>query len=339
MANCHNLFQTFNGNLTITSTKKKKLMTSRDDLRDRIRNHFKEKHNEYEPKFRGQGSYSLGTMIRTKEDTCDLDNGVYFFPKPEKSATTLQNWVWDAVEEASSEKPQHRSKCVRVIYKGDYHIDLPVYYKESETNDRENPHLAVKDSSWEKSDPKEFAEWFKKQKDSNGQLVRIVRYLKAWCDNRSKKMPKGIAMTVLACKHIRYNERDDRALRDTLKQIQSDLSVFWTCPIPTTPGDDLLGNYSGDKDFFFESLASLINDANRAIDEEKNQLNASRLWQKHLGSYFPDGANEDVDAKEAALRAASASILGGAAKLNTAGKIQESTGVPHIKHHNFGGKG
>src|SRR5690606_6185140 len=110
------------------------------------------------------------------------------------------------------------------------------------------------------------------QKDSNGQLVRIVRYLKAWCDNRSKKMPKGIAMTVLACKHIRYNERDDRALRDTLKQIQSDLSVFWTCPIPTTPADDLLGNYSGDKDFFFESLASLINDANKAIDEEKNQL-------------------------------------------------------------------
>ena len=60
--------------------------------------------------------------------------------------------------------------------------------------------------------------------------------------------------------------------------------------------------------------------------------------QKHLGSYFPDGADEDVDAKEAALRMTSTSILGGAAKLSTTGKIQEAAGVPHIKHHNFGGK-
>lgn len=338
MANCHNLFQTFNGNLNITSTRKKKLMTSRDDLRDRIRNHFKEKHNEYKPKFRGQGSYSLGTMVRTKEDTCDLDNGVYFFPKPTESGTVLQGWVWDAVEEASSEKPQHRKKCIRVIYKGDYHIDLPVYYKVSDTNDSENPHLAVKDSEWQKSDPKEFADWFNKKKDKDGQLVRIVRHLKAWCDNRSKKMPKGIAMTVLASDCIKYNERDDRALRDTLKQIESKLKSYWSCFMPTTPGDDLLADYDGDKNFFFESLGSFIEDADKAIDSEKNQLKASKLWQKHLGSYFPDGADEDVDAKEAALRMTSTSILGGAAKLSITGKIQEAAGVPHIKHHNFGGK-
>jgi hypothetical protein len=152
MSNCHNLFQTFNGNLSITTSKKEKLMTSRDNLRDMIRECISvRKHPEYKPKFRGQGSYSLGTMIRTKEDTCDLDNGVYFFPKPKETATTMQNWIWDAVENATSEKPQHRSKCVRVIYKGDYHIDLPVYYKESETNDSENPHLASKTRAGQKA--------------------------------------------------------------------------------------------------------------------------------------------------------------------------------------------
>lgn len=338
MSNCHNLFQTFNGNLNITPTKKSKLMASRDTLRDKIRDHFKEKHPEYKPKFRGQGSYSMGTMIRTKEDTCDLDNGVYFFPKPKETATTMQNWIWDAVEDATSEKPQHREKCIRVIYKGDYHIDLPVYYKESDTNDSENPHLAVKDTGWTKSDPKEFKDWFRKKKDTKGQLVRTVRYLKAWCDNRAKKMPNGLTMTVLACNNIRYNDRDDIALRDTLKEVRSSLKSAWSCVMPTTPNDDLLKNYSGSKDYFFEAIDAFIEDADKAIDEEKNQLKASKLWQKHLGSYFPDGEDKDVDKQANSLAAIASSILSGKAKLDTSGTIQEQAGVSHLPHKNFGGE-
>jgi len=311
-------------------------MTSRDNLRDAIRKHFKEKHNEYAPKFRGQGSYSLGTMIRTKNDMCDLDNGVYFFPKPKETPTTMQNWVWDAVENATSEKPQHRSRCIRVIYKGDYHIDLPVYYKESETNDNENPHLAVKNSEWSKSDPKEFNTWFKNQKDKEGQLVKTVRYLKAWCDNKTNKMPNGLTMTVLACRNIKYNDRDDICLRDTLKAIKSSLNISWTCKMPTTPQDDLLLNYSGDKDYFFKSIDAFIEDATKAIETETNQLKASKLWQKHLGSYFPDGEDKDVDKQANALVGIATTILSGYAKLDSFGRIQANEGISHKPHKNFG---
>lgn len=336
MSNCHNLFQTFNGNLSITSTKKTNLMTSRDSLRDKIRKHFKENHPDYKPKFRGQGSYSLGTMIRTKEDTCDLDNGVYFFPKPEETATTMQNWVWDAVEDATSEKPQHREKCIRVIYKGDYHIDLPVYYKESDTNDSENPHLAIKGKGWSKSDPKEFKDWFNQQKDKEGQLIKTVRFLKAWCDNRAREMPNGLAMTVLACRNIKYNDRDDICLRDTLKEIQSSLSNSWSCTMPTTPQDDLLENYTGDKNYFFEAIDAFVDDGTKAIETETNQLKASKLWQKHLGSYFPDGEDKDVDKQANALAGIAATILSGNAKLGKEGQIQSQEGVAHKPHRNFG---
>ncbi|MPM27565.1 hypothetical protein SDC9_74077 [bioreactor metagenome] len=338
MSNCHNLFQKFNGNLSITTTKKEKLMTARDNLRDMIRKHFKEKHSEYKPKFRGQGSYSLGTMIRTKDDTCDLDNGVYFFPKPEEAATTLQTWVWDAVENATDEKPQHRSKCIRVMYKGEYHIDLPVYYKESETNNAENPHLAIKNTGWSKSDPKEFNDWFKQQKDKDGQLVKTIRYLKAWCDNRAKKMPNGLTMTVLACGNIKYNDRDDICLRDTLKEIKASLENDWSCKMPTTPQDDLLENYSGDKDYFFESIDKFIDDATKAIEVETNQLKASKLWQNNLGSYFPDGEDKDVDKQVNALASIASTILSGNAKLNNQGNIQADEGVEHKPHKNFGGQ-
>ncbi len=337
MPNCHTLFQSFNRNLNIRASKKERLMKSRDNLRDMIRKYFNDKHPEYKPKFRGQGSYSMGTMIRTKEDTCDLDNGVYFFPRPKETPTTMQKWVWEAVEDAASDKPQHREKCVRVIYKGDYHIDLPVYFKESETNDSENPHLAVKNSGWFKSDPKEFKDWFNKRKDEKGQLIRLVRYLKAWCDKKDRKMPSGLTMTVLASNYIKYNDRDDISLRDTLIEIRSNLKANWSCVMPTTPKDDLLENYSGSKDYFFESIDSFIKDASKAIDEENNQLTASKLWQRHLGKYFPDGEDKDVDKHANSLATVAASILGGKAQLNEYGKIQEKSGVKHLPHKNFGG--
>jgi hypothetical protein len=214
---------------------------------------------------------------------------------------------------------------------------LPVYYKESETNDSENPHLAVKDTGWSKSDPKEFNIWFKQQNNKGGQLVKTVRYLKAWCDNRAKKMPYGLTMTVLACRNVKYNDRDDVCLRDTLKEIKSSLKASWSCKMPTTPNDDLLENYIGDKDYFFECIDAFIDDATKAIEKETNQLKASKLWQKHLGNYFPDGVDRDVDKQANILEGIASTILSGQAKLNNIGNIQSIEGVSHKPHKNFGG--
>jgi len=338
MSNCHNLFQTFNKDLNIKPAKKTSLMKSRDTLRDTIRKYFKDNHSEYTPFFRGQGSYSLGTMIRTKDDTCDLDNGVYFFPKPKETGTMLQKWVWNAVENATSVSPQHRQRCVRVIYSNDYHIDLPVYYKVDKTDVSEKPHLAVKNNEWSKSDPQEFHEWFNGTKDANGQLVRIVRHLKAWCDNRANKMPNGLTMSVLAARLIVFHDRDDICLRDTLEQIHSSLKLNWSCKMPTTPQDDLLENFSGSKEYFFEAIEAFIKDASTAIDIETNQLKASKLWIKHLGSYFPLGEDKDVDKQANALAGIASTILSGNAKLDKAGKIQAKEGVNHKPHKNFGGE-
>ena len=83
MANTHNLFTQFNGELQITASKLDRLMTSRDHLRKTIKKYFDENHSKYKPSFYIQGSYKMGTTIRTKDDTCDLDDGVYFENNPE----------------------------------------------------------------------------------------------------------------------------------------------------------------------------------------------------------------------------------------------------------------
>lgn len=304
MANCDNLFKEFNGNLTITKSKKDSLITSKDNLRTKIKKHFEEKHPNYKPTFYIQGSYKMGTQIRTKDDTCDLDDGVYFKKNPDNvTCTTLQGWVKDAVDSVTDTTPSHRKKCITVDYKAGYNIDLPVFLFNKDTDT--HPLLAVKNSDWQEDDPKEFFDHFNKKKDANGQLVRLVKYLKAWCDFKRQKMPSGLAMSVLAMNNFQSNNRDDIALKFLLIEIENILKVSFECKMPTTPKDDLFATYDQTReDNFMNNLSAFIADARKAVDDEKNQLKASKLWQKHFGdTYFPDGKDE-------ADKVANASSLG-----------------------------
>lgn len=301
MANCDKLFRDFNEELKITNTKNDKLKNSRKELRKRIKDYFAKNHPNYTPKFFTQGSYKMGTTIRTKDDTCDLDDGVYFDSNPDNvTCTTLQKWVKDAVDGTTDASPSHRKKCITVDYKAGYNIDLPVFLFD---NKKDNyPSLAVKDGNWQDDDPKEFIEEFNSNKDKEGQLIRIVRYLKAWCDYKREKMPNGLAMTVLAMNQIQKNTRDDISLKYTLIEIEKELKLDFECLMPTTPKDNLFRDYDKTKENnSMTNLSDFITDAKKAVDEEKNQLKASRLWQKHLGSRFPDGKDVDESSTNASL--------------------------------------
>lgn len=305
MANCQKLFNEFQDEISLTKGKKSRMITSKNALRERIRKFFKENHAGYEPKFFIQGSYKMGTAIRTKDDICDLDDGVYFFRKPDVTATTLQGWIWDAVNGYTSTQPEHRKKCIRQIFTADYEIDYPVYYK----IDDQEYQIAVKDTGWEVSDPKAMVKWFNQQKDNDGILVRITKDLKAWGDYKRNKMPSGLAMSILAANakaKIVLNTREDITLRDILKEIKKALDLNFECIVPATPNDDLFESYTETrKRNFLDNLDAFIADADEALREE-NELKASRLWQKHLGVRFPLGE----DKKETNSAALAATIAG-----------------------------
>lgn len=307
MAHCHNLFTEFHGEISIGTTKRNRMISSKESLRSRIRKWFKEYQPEYVPKFYIQGSHKMKSGIRTKEDICDLDDGIYFFRKPDVSATTLQGWVWDAVNGHTTTAPEHRKKCIRSIFVGDYEIDHPVYYKV----DGENYKLAVKNGGFEDSDPKQMVQWFQDKKDKEGRLVRVIMYLKAWCDNCAHKMPSGLAMTILASnakEKIVFNERDDISLKDILKEIKKELDKEFKCIVPAIPKDDLFEGFDETRKInFLKSLNEFLEDSENALKEE-NQLKASKLWRKHLGIRFPEGKDEKLQNESRH----SAAILAGA---------------------------
>jgi hypothetical protein len=294
MANCHSLFCTFNTEISITTTKKSKLIGSKDKLRERIRKYFKEKHPEYEPKFFIQGSYKMKSIIRTKDDICDLDDGVYFFREPDVTATTLQGWVNDAVDGYTSTPSQHRKKCIRTIFSMDYEIDMPVYYK----IDGSAYKIAIKNDDWREDDPKAMVDWFKRKKGKEVFLLDGVKYLKAWCDNKRNYMPSGLAMTILAAnakEKIVLGDRDDINLTDILKEIKKALNERFECIVPVAPKDNLFAEFDeGRKNEFLSALNEFITDAEAALRSD-NQLSASKLWRKHLGDRYPLGEDKSED--------------------------------------------
>lgn len=311
MANCHELFQDFHGEIRIGTSKRNKMIVSKEKLRIRIRKWFKDNHPEYEPFFFIQGSHKMNSGIRTKEDICDLDDGIYFFREPDVTATTLQGWVWDAVNGYTGSTPEHRKKCIRSVFTCDYEIDHPVYYKV----DGQVYRIAVKNTGWEDSDPKEMVKWFDKKKDKDGKLIRQVKYLKAWCDNLRNKMPSGLAMTILASnakEKIVLNDRDDITLKDILKEIKKALDKKFECIVPAIPNDDIFGDYDeARKNNFLKALNEFIEDAEKALKEE-NQFKASKLWRKHLGCRFPEGE----DKKEQSQSKVGLAVASGAATSN-----------------------
>ncbi|MCT4589114.1 MAG: hypothetical protein N4A71_14930 [Carboxylicivirga sp.] len=311
MATLHKEFIAFNKQIKLTDSRKDKLRKSRKDIKKKIRKWFKEnKPDELQPKFHGQGSFEMNTGVNpipVKDDEgnsllkYDLDFGVYFIEKEDednkKTIDTWHNWVYKAVENHTNQNPIKKTTCVRVIFSDGHHIDLPIYYKQDDVIE-----LAHKSKDWIESDPKAFYEWFNDLKCQ--QLTRIVRYLKAWKNyredkNSNLKLPSGFELTILAANNYVKDDNDDKALRETVRKIDEELNKEggFECMRPTSPVEDVFADYSDTrKTNFLNTLASLLNDLDRAKDEKNFKKASEILRNNQFGERFPLG--EDANEKD-----------------------------------------
>lgn len=298
MANLHHTFLEFNNSIRLNPRQKDTLRTSRNAIREKIRSHFKNLSLGLNPRFHGQGSFMMNTIIEPESKEFDIDDGIYFISdmEPAYSIQTFHNWILNALGDHTSSGLTDKNTCVRVIYKASYHVDLPIYYIQSNST----PKLAHKSKGWIESDPREFISWFSDQCDSSGQLRRIVRYLKVWSDFRKGTLPSGLIMTILAAKNYTSDARDDIALYRTLQAIQVSLQESFSCFRPTTPNDeDLLASYSKtNKDYLLSTLNSFVAAAAYATNDTTTYKNACMRWQTYFGQdRFPFEDEEQVEEK------------------------------------------
>lgn len=306
--NTHKLFVDFDKKIRLVDSKINKLKTNRKELRNKVRSYFKEK-NWDTPKFYSQGSFPLNTNLNPIKKTTDdgdvkeeydLDDGVYFIcsESDRKESSTYHDRIKKSVD-GHAESVIDKTTCVRVVYADGHHIDLPSYWLEKNGN---TPQLAHKSKGYIDSDPKAFKDWVDKKisnANSNGQLRRIIRYLKAWKNyrentNKSLKLPSGFILTILAYKHFKKNSGDDLSFKETSEAIQATLEYSFTCFRPTVPtNEDLLSDYS--KGTVINELKTLTDNAQKALDSECEK-EASEYWRKVFGDRFPLGKEKNEKA-------------------------------------------
>jgi hypothetical protein len=293
MASCHDLFREYFEKIKLTSSKKSSLRKSRDGTRSQIRTYFKETRKEDVPKFKGQGSYYMVTTINPLDGEYDIDDGVYLqnLPIDKKqwpSAETVHGWIKEAVEDQTNTPPEDKATCVRVIYAGEYHVDLPIYGIYDG-----NAYLAVKgDKQWNSSEPIKLGDWFLGRVKKNGEQLRdIVLYFKAWADKKPNKMPSGLILTVLAEGNYCADERDDVAFSKTIEDIYAEIKDSFSVKNPIDESEELTDRLSStQKSNFRAALQTLVKSGKEALDE-KDEKKASEIWQKEFGDRFPTYQN------------------------------------------------
>ena len=309
MANCNPLFLSFHNIISLSPSRRQSLSRSRVALRKKIRDHMRlNMSSETQPLFYGQGSFTMRTIVEPIPISdilpYDLDDGVYFSSskRERKSVSTYHKWIFDAVAGHTEQSLSDKNTCIRVTSADGHNIDLPIYWLDVDQQ-APIPLRAHKGNDWIVSDPKAFVDWFRNKK--NEQIIRVIKYGKAWCDYQEQtygKFPAGFIMTILIMNSFASDDRDDLSFLQTIEKVQTHLaSNGFECyrPTPDTT-ENLFDKYTKDqKEVFLRRLGELVDGGNRA-QSNPNQLAACEMWSLHFGPRFScsDAKDELEKAKE-----------------------------------------
>lgn len=237
MFNTHDKFTYFyNNHIKLDNEIYDQLREYRDKNLERVENGLAKLEQNKPIKNYGQGSYSMGTMVRQPNNDYDIDHAIIFRTEdlPEKSLDARTH-VINALNKSGdahlfSEPPTRRTNAVTVWYKDGYHIDLAVYRCSEDIFGNETIEHAG--SIWRKRHPVAMNTWFsgevKKQSPKPGitvsvaekQMQRIVQFLKMFTKARSENLPGGLIISVLVSEcYVPDNDRDDIALVETMRAI------------------------------------------------------------------------------------------------------------------------
>ena len=328
MGNAASLFNgnnepTLHSRLTPNSEQREFLQEHWNQLADHLKEKLKEKY-DFPISTWLQGSYKYGTLIKpiTLHDSYDVDVGLYFLwnAKQENppSPKALRDWVQTelleyekSITEIKKIESPPKPRCSRVIFKKQFHIDIPVYHLDSELDKRR---LACIPSAWENSDPKQIYQWFKTAvpEGSKEQFRRLIRYMKGWASMTFHELknskPSSILLTVWCADA--FNERkldqstyeDDDALAEIIEAIYLRIISDRHVPNPVDRQENLNRISSEAWPVFREKLRFLY-EASRAAKVADDEDSAALEWAKGF-SYLmplPEASTTQTDFSENAM--------------------------------------
>lgn len=270
---------------------------------------------------------TLNSPCTTPPQQSDIDDGVYLplsvmreESSPKLAIALFFDAVLDVLRPMCAERGWHtesKDTCVRVTISPYAHIDLPLYvipdtlFQQIKANMESRGHavfdsainserdswktlpsdkilLADRRQGWRKSDPMAMKNWFKRECLEKGdQLIRVVRYLKAFRDKQwEEKGPSSILLMAAACPLFEYfDKRDDRSLLNVVKGIPDALRNGVASPIDSTASltEHMPKEAIAETVEFFEEFARHLEGAINATDA----TTANNWLHKMLGDRFP----------------------------------------------------
>ncbi|MFC3692514.1 cyclic GMP-AMP synthase DncV-like nucleotidyltransferase [Chenggangzhangella methanolivorans] len=314
--------------VTLPKSEQDAMRDRRDSNRTRLRKGLEKAGKPKPIEFVKQGSYAMKTMCRDVDNDYDIDDGVYFEKDDlvsdrgaEMTSLQARQMVRDAVDDGKFKRaPEVRSSCVRVFYEKGYHVDLPVYRRVvTDTVFGEEVHYELAASSgWKRSDARDVSEWYEDERAACAdgiQLRRINRDLKKYARSRYSwrgAILSGFGISVLTTERFRVNDREDRALYDTMVAIRDRLNWDLVVTHPVTPGDTITsGSDDAKARRFREKLTEAIDTLAPLFAADCTREKALKCWDKVFATTF---FSERLEEEQRAHVAAPA-IIGSAALL------------------------
>ncbi len=150
-----------------------------------------------------QGSYAHGTIIKpigNKE--YDADILLHLLEVPGFTAKDYVQAVYEALGRSTTYtgKRQRHTRCVRIDYANDFHIDVVPYVTRA---DGQNYITNRTTDQFERSDPDRFTEWLDiKNRITNGNLVKVVRLLKYLRDHKGRYVIPSVTLTAALAEQV-----------------------------------------------------------------------------------------------------------------------------------------
>ncbi len=247
-----------------------------------------------------QGSYKNHTLIRPiqKGDEFDIDVGVYILCNAEDeglSALEVKDLNRQVLEWYVSNRPEakleeSRTSCERLSYPSSFHIDIPIYYYDGETDICK---LATQNDEWIDSDPKALQDWFNNitsdlSPKSLAQLRRVIKYLKTWTAIKGKKdgvtIP-SIAITVLVASNFIEAEDDDDAFIHTAIKVMEYVNSNTTLDNPVQNGD--LFGFKDHEYINIQEKSIALKNSCEFISQATDSFQQYVLWSATFEHMFP----------------------------------------------------
>ena len=314
--------------VNLSSDDQKEMRDRRDSGRTRLKNGLTKAGHPLPKEFGSQGSYAMRTMVQ--DDVCDydIDDGVYFDKEDLKDTngdylgargarTRIRNALKD---DRLAYDAVVKTNCVRQQYPDGYHIDIPVYRtirsKDIWGNEIVEYELASGDD-WVKSDARKVKRWYndavgselKAGQPDTSQLRRITKLTKKMARSRvawKKRTTSGICISKLVVDYfVACPNRDDNALRDTWKAIQSQLAFSQRISHPVY-ADKNLAEEGDECVVFFRDCVGDVLETLKVLDEyDCTRKEASDAWDKVFNTdHFSDQIAKDDTAAKSLLRPA-----------------------------------